>query len=326
MFEKRQKAMDVINDFLKNNTETESSEETILVNEEEVNRINNMFASLHQIRPILNPIPEFRENQIWTVKTNYLDYEGVLQQAKHHMMVQLISEPEKLDSDTTFVRVCPISPFIELSSESDQICDDPSIIGFPFIVETWNEQPILTEILDSFVGDYYQENSDKNEILSKEQSDFREIEISNARFLNHSVTAYINEMERAENFSFSVDLQYLNFAKTVRMPVLNVKNPKIISLSNHEEYAMAARTGNCLTEDDSIELTNLGLPFNVEIRKKKGEYVLSIIPVVEIKLRNKGQEMVGMSNSERIVFSGLRKGLYEIESPLINNKISIRFK
>lgn len=58
------------------------------------------------------------------------------------------------------------------------------------------------------------------------QKEFREIEISNARFLNHSITAYINEKERDNIFAFSVDLHYSEVAKTVHMPILNVKNPK----------------------------------------------------------------------------------------------------
>lgn len=267
-----------------------------------------------------------KENQLWTVQSSYLDFEGNMQHAKHKLIVMIVSGPDYLDSDTSFVRVCPISPFVEMSSEADCICDDSSIIGFPFVVETWNEQPVLTEILDKYVGDYNVLRNDKEDNPTSLQKEFREIEISNARFLNHSITAYINEKERDNIFAFSVDLHYSEVAKTVHMPILNVKNPKLISLSDHEEYAQAARLNNFFTENDSININDSNLPFSIEVRKRSGVYILTIIPKVEIVLTKDGQEIKGMSNSERLVYSDLPKGLYKIQSPLINEVLTIRLK
>jgi len=156
---------------------------------------------------------------------------------------------------------------------------------------------MLTELLDNFVADYYLDFNEKDEILSDDQKCFREIEISNALYLNHSITAYLNEMERAKDFAFSVDLHLNNTVKTIHMPVLNVQAPKLVHLSDHEEYAQAARMNNRLTENDCIEVGNEKLPFALEVRKKSGDYVLTIIPKVDVQLIKNGQEIHGMSNS-----------------------------
>ena len=326
MCDKTQASMETINEFLKDNSYSDLQEEMLSVNADDVNHINKMFISLHPERPRLSILPQMKENQLWTVQSSYLDFEGNMQHAKHKLIVMIVSGPDYLDSDTSFVRVCPISPFVEMSSEADCICDDSSIIGFPFVVETWNEQPVLTEILDKYVGDYNVLRNDKEDNPTSLQKEFREIEISNARFLNHSITAYINEKERDNIFAFSVDLHYSEVAKTVHMPILNVKNPKLISLSDHEEYAQAARLNNFFTENDSININDSNLPFSIEVRKRSGVYILTIIPKVEIVLTKDGQEIKGMSNSERLVYSDLPKGLYKIQSPLINEVLTIRLK
>ena len=318
--------MDIINQFLESHVSAGNSEEDILVTANEVKRVNDIFSSLRTNLPNLRILPKYRKGQIWTVKTNYLDYEGVLQQSNHNILVLLISDSEDLDDDTSFVRVCPLTPFVETASATDQLCDDSSIIGFPFFVETWNEQPMLTELLDNFVADYYLDFNEKDEILSDDQKCFREIEISNALYLNHSITAYLNEMERAKDFAFSVDLLLNNTVKTIHMPVLNVQAPKLVHLSDHEEYAQAARMNNRLTENDCIEVGNEKLPFALEVRKKSGDYVLTIIPKVDVQLIKNGQEIHGMSNSERIVYNGLRKGIYQIKTKKSNDIVTIRLK
>ena len=318
--------MDIINQFLESNVSASNSEEDILVTADEVKRVNDIFSSLRTNLSNLRILPKYRKGQIWTVKTHYLDYGGVFQQSNHNILVLLLSDSDDLDEDTSFVRVCPLTPFIEAASTSDQLCDDSSIVGFPFFVETWNEQPMLTELLEDFVADYYLDVNEKDEILSDEQKRFREIEISNALYLNHSITAYMNEMERAKDFAFSVDLHLFDTVKTIHMPVLNVQKPKLVHLSDHEEYAQAARMNNYLTENDCIEVSDEKLPFALKVRKKSGDYVLTIIPKVDVLLIKNGEEIHGMSNSERLVYHGLRKGIYQIKSKKSNDIVTIRLK
>ena len=318
--------MNVINKFLSSSVDDATSDVNISVNENDVQYVNNIFASFNRSCPNLKILPKYKRNQIWTVKSQYVDFEGEIQTSKHKMIVLLISEPEELSEEISFVRVCPLSPFVDMASSNELICDNAALVGFPFIVETWNEQPLLTEILDKYVGDYSCEIHESIEELSKDQQTFREIEISNARFLNQSIIAYTNEMERADYFSFSVDFMSDSKVRTIHMPKLNVQSPTLIPLTGHAEYAMAARSGNILTDNDCIEIDSVDVPFHIEVRKKNNEYILTIIPKVDVKLSSNGKTFDCRSNDERIVYSGLKQGLYDIESPLTSKKITIRLK
>ncbi len=318
--------MNIINDFLKNPTIPEVKED-IIISDSELANINDLFALNDVPVNYMHLLPKIKENQIWTIKRSYMDFEGIIQSTVAPIMVLLVSQEEMIGEDESFVRACPISPFVEMASETDQICEDDSLVGFPFLVERWNEQPILTEILDKYVGDYYLDSASKDCKLTNDQEVFREIEISNARFLNHSVSAFMNNLERSENFSFSVDVNYEDYSKTKHMPQMNVLKPRLIPLNGHEEYAMAARTNNIVSENDCIEFNDEHIPFSIEVRKKKAEFVLTIIPKVEVVLRNpENKQIEGTSNSERIVYGGLQKGLYQIDSPLLNKTITIRLK
>lgn len=318
--------MNVINDFLKTRNSSDNIS-TVTCSEHTLSKLNNMFAEMKCQVKKLQVLPKIKQDQIWSVKKEYLDYEGILQTSPHPMLVLITTDPESLDSYNEFVRVCPISPFIEMATNTDQICDDSSIVGFPFLVETWNEQPILVDLLDKYAGNYYSDLIEKDEVLNQSQNEFREIEISNARFLNHSIIAYTNEKERSNMFSFSVDLQYSDFSKSKHMPLMNIGKPMLISLRDNEEYAAAARMGQNITENDCIEFRNKDLPFQLEVRKKNDLFVLTIIPKIDVQVIDfNNQELQGMSNSERIVYNDLHVGLYTIKSPLLNKEIIIRLK
>lgn len=323
----KEEIMNVIIKFLDSPQPVGQSEENIAISAQDVDKLKNLFANASNYNGYLRLLPQIKQNQIWTIKQQYLDYEGEMQTASHPYMVILISDIEELDSNNSFVRVCPITPFIEMASTSDQVCTDASVVGFPFMIETWNEQPILIEILGSYVGEYYTENIPSDQELTDEIKKFREIEISNARFLNHSILSYINDSEHSGNFSFSVDLKYRDYIKTKHMPVMHVLHPKLMELTGNEEYAVAAKMGNAITENDCIEFNNKQLPFDLEIRKKTDRYVITIIPKVEMSLFNgRNEQIQGYDNSERIVYDNLSKGLYEIKSPLLKEPINIRLK
>lgn len=318
--------MNIINEFLKRPAIQEQHLTTI--DKQDLGSLNTLFQQNVGASPsFLRIFPEKKQNQIWTIKKDYLDYEGKQKTLSHSIMVLLTCDCESLDSETQFVRGCPISPFIELAADDDQICDDPSIVGFPFMVEIWNEQPMLIDILDKYVGEYYADVRDVECNLSKEQQTFREIEISNARYLNQSIFAYLQEMERAENFSFSVDVSMTDYVKTKHMPRLYMETPKLIELPQGQEYASAAKLGNILTDNDCIDFNTERLPFSIEVRKKNIGYILTIKPKIDVCLKNDSEDVInGISNSERIVFQNLKKGLYTLTSPLINDTITIRLK
>lgn len=319
--------MNLINEFLKSSLQFEDRNEGDIIDEGAVSKLNGLFANDATYKGYIRLLPKIKVNQIWTIKSQYFDYEGKNQKSLHPIMVIVVSEEETLDEDNTFVRVCPISPFVEMASSSDQVCSDSSIVGFPFLVESWNEQPILVEILDQYISDYFFDISNVESQLNEDISHFREIEISNSRYLNHSISSYLAEQERSCHFSFSVDLHFQDYAKTKHMPMIGIRNPKLIDLSGNEEYAAAAKMGNALSENDCIEFEDKHLPFQLEIRKKSGVYVVTVIPKIEISLYNdKDEEIFGNNNCERIVYDNLKKGIYNIKTPLVKDLITIRLK
>lgn len=319
--------MKLINDFLKEPLKIENSMEIKDVDTKDVDKLNGLFIGNSIYNGYIRLEPKIKENQIWTIKNQYLDYEGNIQKIPHPMMVIIVSGEDSLDEDTTFVRVCPISPFIERASSSDQICSDPSIVGFPFLIESWNGQPIMVEILDKYISDYFFEISNINNKLNQVLSEFRDIEISNAKYLNHSIMSYIAENERSNHFSFSVDLNYQNYSKTKHMPAIGIRNSEFVDLHGNEEYAAVAKMGNTITENDCIEFVEKSLPFQLEIRKKNGLFIVTVIPRIDISLFNdKNEEILGNDNRERIVYDNLTKGIYNIKTPLVKDSIIIRLK
>lgn len=320
--------MKEIIDFLKSSIDGEMELSNIQINHQDIDSLNQKFKDLVSFSSV-SILPPKRQSQIWTVKKEYLDYQGELQKTNHQIMVILVSDPEFIDEDE-FVRACPVSPFVEMATENDQICEDSSVVGFPFLVEIWNEQPLLSEILDKYVGSYFTDLSvSVSEMqINEDQRMFREIEISNAMFLNHSVNALINELNRKENFSFSVDLCFAERVMTKRMPETNtVFDPSKIRLFGNEEFASAARIGCRIDENDCIDFEEQDLPFRIEVRKRSGNYILTIIPKVEVSLMNSHQEQIlGLSNSERIVYDSLKKGIYTIKTRQTEKTITIRLR
>lgn len=318
--------MDTIIEFLKSPFFEKSDTENSNIDSGRVQKLNRLFAGYDYKPANMRMLPKIKRNQIWSIKDEYMDYEGILQKAIHPFLVLVTSDPELLDNETEFVRVYPISPFVEKASSNDIICSDPAIVGFPFLVESWNEQPVLTEILDKYVANY---NVDESvvEVNHNSSSDFKDIEVSNAKFLNHSILAYMSDVSRSKAFSFSIDINFGSTTKSLHMPILNVANPKLVALSENEEYAIAAKSGCVLTENECIEFSNAIFPFKLEVRKKSDSYMLTVIPQIEITLTNSSnEELCGSKNAERIVFSNLKKGLYEIKTPLTSEILTIRIK
>jgi tetratricopeptide (TPR) repeat protein len=75
--------------------------------------------------------------------------------------------------------------------------DNSSILGENFIIEPWNEQPILTDILQYKVGHINIDNinSTPPKKYTKEQLLFRENEIRRTTYLRQSVLSSLNKQE-----------------------------------------------------------------------------------------------------------------------------------
>ena len=223
--------METILKFLKEQYKSKFYESNqINVDDQDLNKINQLFGdsnSKYFEKKHITLKPPITQNQIWSVKNEYDDFLGHNQKANHPFIVIIKTELNEIEGED-FVRIHVISPFIEFASTDDIICNDASVIGFPFLIETWNDQPILTKILDEYLG-YYELNSNdllsgsfksttssKKEIfemvndpdegysvstkslkLNQYQLEFRDIEVSRAKYLNNSVTALLAFLENS---------------------------------------------------------------------------------------------------------------------------------
>jgi hypothetical protein len=195
--------MNTIIQFLKDNELEQENKEQIGVSAKEITSINQLFEKQSIAKNShLRIRPKIQQNQIWSVKSEYIDFLGNTQTTAHPFLVLILTVIDDF-ADEDFVRVTVVSPFVEMATSNDEVCKDSSIIGFPFLIEAWNEQPVLTEILDEYLG--YYEASQRfvdEDTLNSVQKEFREIEISRAKYLNHSITALVSYVESNQNQEF----------------------------------------------------------------------------------------------------------------------------
>jgi hypothetical protein len=333
--------MKTIIQFLKSQIDNFSEDsENIVTTERDIENLTKLFKNhsktVNQTRH-LKIQPRIQRNQIWTVKNEYDDFQGISHKTSHPFIVLVNNDPDDIEGEL-YVRVLIISPFIEMATESDVVCDDPSIIGFPFLVETWNDQPILAELLDEYVG-YYElqpktfAKSDAfelvnepiskyfkaaSETLSEAQQEFRDIEISRAKYINYSVLSLLSFLENRQTQDAGAVISI--FGK--------VEYPKFYIGQTQKEptLALAARSGIDI-EDKYLLLDNERLPFKIFIRKNEGGFVLTVYSADKIKLiTNQNKEITGRSNNEKTVFAKLQAGKYTLISNQIKEPIKIRLK
>lgn len=281
--------------------------------------------------------PQIHRNQIWTVKTEYDDFQGICQKTSHPFIVLVNSEPEDIEGEE-FVRVFLVSPFIEIACANDEVCHDSSIIGFPFLIETWNDQPMLTELLDQYLG-YYEPKSisfqtaeafelvnepgteyalSNVEELSENQQEFRNIDISRAKFINHSVLSLLSFLENRQSQDAGVVISISDKAEY----------PKFFIGQTHKEptNALAAKSG-VDTEDKYLLYENEILPFQIFFRKNEGGFIISVYTAYKMELfMNYNEEITGTSNKEKTVFANLQAGKYTLVSEQVKEPIKIRLK
>lgn len=333
--------MNNINQFLKSQINIFSKDATkVDVTDRDIKNIHALFLSksksFHQTRH-LKIKPWVQKGQIWTIKNQYDDFESLSQKTSHPFIVLVNNDPNDIEGEG-FVRVFVISPFIEMASSVDEVCYDASIIGFPFLIETWNDQPLLTEILDEYIG-YYELKSKTfakseafelvnepitdylkaaSEILLEAQQEFRDIEISRAKYINHSVLSLLSFLENRQSQDAGVVISI--FGKT--------EYPKfyIDQTQNEPTLALAAKSG-IDGEDKYLLLDNESLPFKIFIRKNEDGFVLSVYTADNLKLiTNHNEEITGISNNEKTVFAKLQAGKYTLISEQVKESIKIRLK
>jgi hypothetical protein len=319
--------MNTIIQFLKNKDFSSNDSKHIDVSSKDVENINKLFAGKDVARPNhLEIRPKIRKSQIWTVKSEYVDFFGNTQKATHPLIVSIATDIDEMENEE-FVRVFVVSPFVEMATEQDIISKDASIIGFPFLVEMWNEQPVLTEILDTYLG-YYEVFCplSEQEAVNMSQNEFRKIEISRAKYLNHSIMALVAFIEnnREQEFSATIslfgDTQYLHYPKESQAKnVFMLHEPQA-------EYLAAAKSG-LSSKGKCIPYQNSKLPFDIQIRKDDVGFIITVLPFGDIEIfDSNNKKYSGLSNKDRIVFSSLKNGLYTLISKQIKETIKIRLK
>ena len=193
-------------DFL----QSQSSEEEVSKNFIDQSKLSDSFNKMRYEIPSvkiedtkivqLKSRPQIDRGQIWLCKQEYKDSfdEMIIGDAPY--LVYIVSDTSSF-GDSSFVRVQPITPFVDSPVEDEVLVNDDSIVGFEFLIETWNEQPILTDLLDEFVGSLeiqYLNESNLEVKLTNAQKEFRKAEIRNTAYLRHSVTSKLefNEQEK----------------------------------------------------------------------------------------------------------------------------------
>jgi hypothetical protein len=266
--------------------------------------------------------PGFRKGQVWLVDTSYLDYYGRLMSTNYPFLVVIVDASGQLEGES-FCRVQPITPFVEYVANDDFVYNEPDILGFPFLVETWNEQPILSEMLSYSVGYFDYEistlGSSQNISLTKEQEDFRMFEVDNSAYLRHSVLSYLTFLEERQTSDTGV---IININDRVVFPKLFV-NDVIVK----DSYAIAAKT-KVDNQNKYFELTDsIGTDsFKIRIKRNDSDFVISVFAPIEFKLKTRdGKSLIPRKANDRIIFTDVNPGLYFFTD--LNNKlITIRLK
>jgi hypothetical protein len=321
--------MDTIIKFLKNNWTEQPADEQFNVAEQNLDKLNKLFAGqkiISRKNSHTHILP--KANQVWAVKNEYYDFLGNKQTASHPFLVTILTDIDSFEEED-FVRVAVISPFYEMASEQDDVCRDASIAGFPFLFENWNDQPVLLEILDEYVG-YYEPKyiSDKEEQLSSIQKEFREIEIANAKFLNNSVSALVGFVEMNQNNEFAAVVSFNNQSLIQGCPKSDneiVNNETTLELPPQEDIALSKTT--LITKNKGITFNNKELPFEIQVKKTDNGFIISALTSKEITLFSADNKSITpISNGERQVFASLKKGLYTLKSATNQEPIKIRLK
>jgi hypothetical protein len=318
--------MNTIIKFLKDNDIEHDSTEQLNTSVKDIENLNQLFKHQNTAQSShLKLRPKIRQNQIWSVKSEYPDFLGNIQKTAHPFLVLTNTESDEAYEEE-FVRVLTISPFVEMASEHDRICQDPSITGFPFLIETWNEQPVLTEILDEYIG-YYEAKQPLaiQEILTSVQKEFRETEISRAKYLNHSVSALLAFMSKNENQEFSATILFSGKTQFLYCPKERLSANFVVS-EPEVEYLSVSKSGMA-QKDKYIPYHSETLPFDIYIGKNDAGFVLTVFTANDIELFDvNSKKITGLSNREQTVFSSLEKGLYTIYSKQIQKTVQIRLK
>lgn len=266
--------------------------------------------------------PTPRAGQLWIVKPSYEDYFTNLIESNIPFIVLIVEANENLENEL-FSRVQPVSPFIEFLAGDDYVVSDPSLIGFPFLIETWNEQPVLNEILDYSLGSFDIDqyiSSKANVDLTDQKTAFRKLEVDSTTFLRHSILSYLKFMEERQTEDTGI---IININQHIIKPAFFADE---IKYDTHYDYA--AKTG-IDNSNKYFELEEKLASGDIKIRIKRNveDFILSVYSDTEYILKsNDNKVLSGTKAEDRMIFTMLNPGLYYLESASSKSLIKIRLK
>ena len=266
--------------------------------------------------------PTPRRGQLWLIKGTYEDYFTNRIESDIPFIVLIVDANESLENEL-FSRVQPVSIFTEFLAGDDYVVNDPSLIGFPFLIETWNEQPVLNEILDYSLGsfDIDQYISFKGNVdLTEQKTAFRKLEVDNTAFLRHSILSYLKFLEERQTEDTGI---IISINQHVLKPAFFADE---IKYDTH--YAYAAKTG-IDNSNKYFELEEKLASGDIKIRIKRNveDFILSVYSDIEFVLKSNDNKVLAGTKAEgRMIFTMLTPGLYYLESASTKSLIKIRIK
>lgn len=268
--------------------------------------------------------PKTKKGQIWLCKQQYFDAFGNKIIGNYPYLVLVVSVVDKF-ANANFIRVQPISPFTEFVADDDLLIKDDSVVGFDYMIETWNEQPILIELLDEFVGVLDIETVDTEEpelSLSKNQKEFRKAEMRNSAFLCHSIKSLIEFEELSEEKKI-----FLNIDNSIHFPKSENKETKTISLFNEpkQDFYLAAKKGKLKGRPTTLFKKTLdGVEIEIKVVKDVDKFIIAIKQAETVKLKDINGKV--LEQTTRNIYDELTGGLYFISISGIENEIRIKLK
>jgi uncharacterized protein YktA (UPF0223 family) len=316
--------MNKIIDFLQNQSEDENIPESSI----DKNKLNKSFNDIKDAIVSsdfneknlfqLKRTPNIKKGQIWLCKQTYFDKLGNEITGKNPYLVLVVNDIDKIANED-FIRVQPISPFTEFLASDEILIEDNSVVGFDFIIETWNEQPILTELLDEFVGRLDIKNLKIDESglsLSKSQKEFRKAEIRNTAYLRQSINSLI-QLEESKKYN----TVFINIDNSIYLPKTNKQDHKIINMFNEQEqtYLQAAKKGK-LKDRQTFLFEDEKYGIKIKVIQESDGYVISVKQPDNVEIKDIDGNILKQSGPN--LYDKVKRGLYFIKT----NEKEIRLK
>jgi len=270
---------------------------------------------------IESQIPQkIRKGQIWLTHKTYIDYIGNIVDGHFPFYVYIEKGPIKLGK-LSFVRVRPISPFVEFASVDDIVINNDKVTGFEFFIETWNEQPVSIDVLNTYIGEINDSEYLKstNNTISANISNFRKLEVQNTGYLRSSVTSYL-EWDESRQSDNSVII--FNLGNTPVFPINE------LTAQSQTQYLYAAKLGLENGEEYYTYNENIGGELiEISIKKNMNYFTILINHGSNVMLKNiKGDEMGDylVANGENTIYEELPFGMYQLF--ISDNEESIKIR